>query len=853
MRRRLSLLVLCTFANTLLAQHITHHFHDVSMTEALQYIQSQTKRYDINFIANELEDFRVTTDVKNKSVTDAILQVAGLYPIRVVRNDERKIYVECTHKTNRHLRGRLVDESNNPVAFANIALLSPADSTLLGGGVSNENGDFVIPYERPTVLARISFVGYKTIYRMCSSEHIGTIRMQTEAYTIKGVVVKGDIPQYQMTTGGMTVHIQGTLLSQMGTATDVLSQLPRVTANPDGDISVYGKGTPIIYINNRQVKDKSELTQLKSEEIKNIEIISAPGAQYDGTVEAVIRIRTIHRRDEGFSLRTSSQLYYRGDFGGYEDLSMRYRTGRLEVFFNSMYNNMWKKEDGQINEHLYALKQPVYIEQSAKTTMRFADLSGKLGVNYDINDSNSVGMAYQIEGSVKGHASAKLHQDLFFPMYGNMRQASVAQTMDIDNHDGPDHDLNVYYIGKLGKLDIDFNGTAFWKRFRRFDESLEYSQELEDRNVHINSGQRNSMLAAKLVLGYPLWKGQLNIGSETTHTKTNGYNKNDDGYVSSSETDIRENNTAVFGEYSLRLGNITTRIGLRYEHVNSSYFLYNELQPDLSRTYDEFFPNLSIGWSKGKWSLQLNYSKRTQRPGYWQLRNSVQYDNRYSYEGGNPELRPSIRHGIQFDAQYSWLSIQAYYNYTKDVISWVPTLYDNQPIAILTNRNFNHRQNIYVSLTASPKFVWYQPTWEVNCAQLFFDAAKYGSELTEHKPEWEISLKNHFVLSESCFVVLGILYYSPWYNSFQKNKESLNVGGNITKSFFNKALTIRLSFNDIFNSRKERWTNYGLGVNMHKDCNNFTRNIALTITYNLNPSRSKYKGTGAGNEEKSRL
>jgi hypothetical protein len=117
MRRRLSLFVLCTFANTLLAQHITHHFHNVSMTEALQYIQSQTRRYDINFIANELEDFRVTTDVKNKSVSDAILQVVGLYPIRVVRNDERKIYVECTHKTNRHLTGRLVDESNNPVAL----------------------------------------------------------------------------------------------------------------------------------------------------------------------------------------------------------------------------------------------------------------------------------------------------------------------------------------------------------------------------------------------------------------------------------------------------------------------------------------------------------------------------------------------------------------------------------------------------------------------------------------------------------------------------------------------------------------------------------------------------------------
>lgn len=274
MRRRLSLFVLCTFANTLLAQHITYHFHDVSMTEALQYIQSQTRRYDINFIANELEDFRVTTDVKNKSVSDVILQVVGLYPIRVVRNDERKIYVECTHKTNRHLTGRLVDESNNPVAFANIALLSPTDSILLGGGVSNENGDFVIPYERPTVLARISFVGYKTIYRLCSSEHIGTIRMQTEAYTIKGVVVKGDIPQYKMTTGGLTVDIQNSLLRDVGTADDVLSMLPQVQGE-DGNFTVFAKGTPEIYINNKKVQNTQELKQLKSTDIRSVDIITS--------------------------------------------------------------------------------------------------------------------------------------------------------------------------------------------------------------------------------------------------------------------------------------------------------------------------------------------------------------------------------------------------------------------------------------------------------------------------------------------------------------------------------------------------------------------------------------------------
>ena len=853
MKKTLTLLVLCAMVNTLLAQHITHQFYDVSMTEALQYIQSQTQRYDINFIANELEDFRVTTDVKNKSVTDAILQVTGLYPIRVVRNDERKIYVECTHKTDRHLTGRLVDESNSPVAFANIALLSPIDSTLLGGGVSNENGDFVIPYERPTVLARISFVGYKTVWRLCSTEHIGTIRMQPEAYTIKGVVVKGEIPQYQMTAGGMAVNVAGTLLSQMGTATDVLRQLPRVTTDADGNVSVYGKGTPLIYINNRQVRDNKELTQLKSEDIKSIDVISAPGAQYNATVESVIRIRTIRRQGEGFSLRSASNLKYNGGMAGYEDLSMKYRTNRLEVSFSGMYDNTWKREQSMLSEHLYSLEQPVYIEQNIKARMRFTGLSGKWGINYDVNDSNSVGLSYEVEHFTTNYMSAQTHQDIYYPLIGTSLVGSVDQNMDLNDGEGPNHELNIYYAGKMGRLGIDLNGTAFWKRRRRDDHSEEKSQELDDRSIHSFSRQRNSMLAAKLVLSYPIWKGSVLFGTETTHTRTRGSSENLEGIIDPSETDIHENNTALFGEYSMTWNHVTARTGLRYEYVDSRYYSFDVLQADLSRTYSNWFPNFSVAWNKGKWGAQFNYSKRTQRPNYWQMRNTVQYDNRYSYEGGNPRLQPSTKHALQMDVMYDWLSLQTYYTYVRNYMAWLPAVYDNQPISMLTNMNFDHWQSVYVSLTASPKFGCYQPTWEVNCRRLFFDAAQYGSEQTECKLEWEVSLKNRLQLGKTCVVTFGILYYGPWYDAFGKHKESLNMGGSISKSFFNKALTLRLSADDLLTTSRERWTNYGLGVNLTKDCNNYTRRIALTVTYNLNPSRSKYKGTGAGNEEKSRL
>ena len=161
------------------AQRVSHIYNNVSLSEALLGLNNEQTEYVINFLYNELEDFRITTTVSRKTLPDAIRQMIGFYPVRmIVKHDDREIYVECTHKTDHRLTGTIVDEQGLPVAFANVAILNPVDSTLLSGGVSNESGYFAIPCERlrvgatagmgdgtsriqDAVLARISYVGYK--------------------------------------------------------------------------------------------------------------------------------------------------------------------------------------------------------------------------------------------------------------------------------------------------------------------------------------------------------------------------------------------------------------------------------------------------------------------------------------------------------------------------------------------------------------------------------------------------------------------------------------------------------------------------------------------------------------------
>ena len=228
---------------------ISRDYNNVSFSDALRQLNKETSDYDINFLYNELEDFRITTSVRRKTVPDAIRQMIGFYPIRM-SIDSTEITVECLQKTGIRYKGTVVDEAGLPMAYVNIALLSPQDSTLQAGGVTNESGFFVIPCDAKPVIARISFVGYKTIYKRCGSTQLGTIRMQPDHITLNGVKVQGERPKVQLQGNSLVMNVEGTVMERIGTAEDVLSRVPMISKKGES-FEILGKGVPLIYLNNR--------------------------------------------------------------------------------------------------------------------------------------------------------------------------------------------------------------------------------------------------------------------------------------------------------------------------------------------------------------------------------------------------------------------------------------------------------------------------------------------------------------------------------------------------------------------------------------------------------------------------
>lgn len=845
--RELLLLFLLFGGQQSYAQRITRQYNNVSFSAALKDLNARQHKYTINFVYDELEDFRVTKSIRNQSVPDAIMQLIGFYPIRMTQVEDN-IMVECMQKTTLRYKGRIIDESGNAAEYANITLLSPVDSTIVGHGVSNENGSFVIPCNSRKVLARITYVGYKTISRIYSNPEMGIIKLQPETMIIKGVVVKGDRPQYKMSPGGVEVAVEHTLLSKMANTFDVLNLLPRVSVNGQ-NISVFGKGTPIVYVNNKRVNDNNEIVNITPDNIKSISVITSPGAEYDAEVESVIRIRTKERRANGFSLRADAFGKYNKWMSDYELISARYQTKKFEIA-----NSLWTMgtHDGEENNlitDIYLPDKHYYNDQLIHLDTNNRFLSEKLSADYSLNDSNSIGGSYRYYGMLKGRTNSVSRQDV---LLNGMAHGSIDQE-EVMKPFLSLHQADIYYVGKVGHVGVDFNATYYAVKNRRNDEGFEISKELGNQEVHSSNRQNSDMWAGKLVVNIPLWKGNMSVGTEMSKTDSHGTFLNEEQLVPSTKTDIHERNIAGFAQYGLVLNKWTVGLGVRYENIVRDYLSDGVKQDDVSRKYNNFFPNFSVSWNKGNWNWQLNVNEKIHRPSYRQLGNFMQFDNRFLYEGGNPTLQPEKVFNVEAMMLYKWLNVSVGYKYLKDVMEWTKYIYPGKEFAYNTSLNFDHKQLLYASVHVSPKFGIFRPTWGFNYNQQFFDTKKYGASKALSKPLLSCSLNNNFALSETMNAAIRLNASTTHADGFLMMKSGYSVNLQFDKSFANRTWIIYLSANDIFKTAKERWTMYGLGAGTTKDCYNYTRCISLQVTYNFNAKRSKYKGTGAGNEEKSRL
>ncbi|MDE6310869.1 MAG: outer membrane beta-barrel protein [Muribaculaceae bacterium] len=750
----------------------------------------------------------------------------------------------------REIKGTVTGENGIPLDFVNVVLLR--DSTYVTGTITDQDGAFSIDTDfTGTLTAKFSFVGYESrTEAVPSSGDMGVINLIPTSIELGEVVVKSTRPTTAMKGNALVTNIDGSALAMAGTANDVLSRVPMIVNN-GGTLEVFGKGAPEIYINGRKVTDLQELAQLNSQDMKNVSVITNPGAAYAANVKSVVLIRTKAPKGDGLSgtLRTDNgvQHYFRTG----NSIDLKYRTRGLELFANYGW---WygANRDDRSNDMTTHTPTGVY-NQTFHTLGKqtYNDMTGKIGFSYMFNDKHNIGAYYQNSRN-KHNTSGSIPSEVW--LNGSLldRYSSAVDNKSIAM---PRHNANLYYNGILGKWTIDFNADYIWYKNREVSVSDEFSETGEDRAVHTSSTNHNRMFAEKLVVSHPLWRGQISFGEEYTSTRaTNLFSANIEE-VEDTDNRVDENNAAAFVELEQELGRFDLGVGLRYEHVTFDYFEMGMHRDGQSKTYNNLFPSLNVATQIGRVRMGLNYSGKTVRPGYGQLDGAVSYINRLTYESGNPYLKPTKLQTVEYMAQWRQFFAQLSYTYFKDGVYHITEPYGTDGEAtIIRTANLNHRHYLQAFAGAQFRIGIWQPRVNIGMMKQWLTLPVEGEPMKMNTPgflfQWQNALKLPF---DIWLNVDAQLMTHSWDNNMKLSNTPWYVNAKIYKGFLDNKLSVTLEAKDIFNTSQNDAIMYNDAVRIVQKNYSPGRSVMLTLQYRFNSSRNRYRGTGAGNSEKSRF
>ena len=665
------------------------------------------------------------------------------------------------------------------------------------------------------------------------------------------VVVKAHLPQYKKTHEGLLTNVAGTVLSKMGTAEDVLKHVPSIVKKKDG-YEVVGKGTPIIYINGRKMQDISELDNIKSSDIKSVEVIQNPGATYDASVNAVIKIKTIKKKGEGFGFDTRSVYWYNKHDNTIQQVNMNYRHNGLNLFTTYKFSDAtWmQKATYEQAVHVDTLWQQ---HNNNEVTGRIESHRLISGFSYDFNANHSIGARYTLTSP--GYSRSKDFFDSQVTADDKFYDYIKTDGLTVDK-DNPSHQLNAYCNGTLGKTTIDLNTDLYFSTNRAYAYSDEQSQEHDSRNVNSKNRVSNKMVATKLVITSPLLGGNFSYGAEYINTHRNDdYEVNRTDLLANSYSKLEEQTVSPFIQYArlTPIGNITA--GLRYEYVRFKYYDAGIYQPEQSRSFRNLFPTISYGAKIGKVMAQLSYSVKTSRPSYSQLSNNVSYMNRFTRQTGNPYLDNETNHRVELSGV--WKFIQFMVNYKdsrKAIIYWAEQIPGNEAITMISRKNVKSLKSMTAYISAAPKIGIWAPQINLGMQKPWFSLHTDVASYRLNRPIFMGNFNNAFSLP--CGITLNVDYrYQSKGNTMNvylaKEQHVLDVS--ISKSFLKDALTLEIKGNDLLYKCWDADLLYNQKMELLQVSKRGTRDLQLTLRYKFNTTRSKYKGTGAGNAELNRL
>lgn len=660
---------------------------------------------------------------------------------------------------------------------------------------------------------------------------------------LQEIVVTAKQPATRLVGSTLVSTIAGSNLQHVGTAFDVLAQLPMIQVHDD-EVSVTGRSNIEIYIDGRPLHDTYQLQQLQSENIRKVELLMAPGASYASTTGAVLKITTRRAFVDGLSVTDRLQVKARRKWSVMDYLDLNYRSGRWDFFADGSYNHDNSVIKGSTTNSLDYLGQPTMVGASQHNSFSTDAATVRGGFNY-ASDTQSFGAYYR-----------------FNPEHGDFTNQGDEWLDDLPpiariigrNTNGHSHLVSAYYDGMVSpKVKLHFDGD-FRHAVSDNDVNTAYPSG-EYATVNSTDHKSSTLYAGKLYMEMPLLRGSLTAGTQDSYTHTSldyrMLNSEVNTYIPSSVTDARQVSAALFASWQRQYGRFDLSVGARYEYVDYLYKVNGMKDDAVSRTDHMLTPDISLGYSfSDRASLSLSYRMATVRPPYAQLTNSLSYVGLHEIEGGNPALRDEKMHDLQLSGMYGDFMLQADLVRSTDTYAYVKQLYPTSSLQLLM-----HPVNVDVT-ALSMYLVWSRSIrfWTPNVTMGMYKQWMQIDGTHYPTPIFSYYLDNTFALPHGWTIAANLSGQST--GDMHTNRFGgtwLTMDASVSKSLMSNALTLSLSATDIFNTSNNDWTMHTYGIQVAKHQSYDRRGITINITYRLHPRKSKYKGTSASESELRRL
>ena len=839
MRKVILILLLCMTVVAAQAQRVNRNYRDVSIADALRQLADESSDYTINFLYNELEDFRVTTTIRNKSVPDAIRQLIGFYPIQMTLGNNREIYVECTHKTEHRLKGLVVDENNLPLPYANVALLNPIDSTMVDGGVTNESGRFVIPNDHSKVIARVTYVGYKPAYRLCTHDNVGTIKMQLEVTRLHETVVTASKMQIERDGANYTLrNLGGTIMGNAGNAIDLLRWTPGVIVDANETVSLIGRsGVTEIYVDNRRVLANSELKSISSQNIKRVEVIREPDAQYASNVTAVVKLFTHNPYKDNLGASLTNVLDIKRKVSDVTTLTIDGKRDKLSGNASFSYGRL---NSQGLSRGLTKIADDNETWNFMKTDTTSYTSSGDdfhvfAGLNYALTPKSVVGLQYSGDFKNMGiDQNSRLKTNQYLDAFSNIKdqvKRNSASASYLWQRDGQSQLLLIADYATSRQQDAQ-DIAEFLKTI---DGSNNVGNTILKKYLVVNSNDYNIITAtAKYNFVSCGWKNHM--GMEWGYTNSEGKTLRNEVL----QTSERDNNwIGIYYTLGKTWGKWRVNTGMRYEYDHT---LTDSEGTLLNKTYHNLLPNVSVGFTPWQdFDFVLYYRRTLRRPTYSELRPTAYYVNTYQETTGNPLLQPSVTDRFALNANFKGFSASVAYRLIDNAIQ---RIVEQMPSGVIREYPINIKHSHAWSLDLGYNYYnsWLNLGVQSSATLPHVTYPYMNGMRTECSPYAVVSLNAQFTIAQKYMLGCKALYSTPWTAGFSRNASVMGVNLNAMTTFFKGRLLVGVTANDIFHRSMSPWgkTRY---MNVHDETfnDNDTRGISLMVRWTFNSISNPFK------------